>query len=70
MVFVNHGENTVCDSFVTHLEALGYKAYAPFSGAEFDLANGVFLAVPLESRWPRRKPRQAAYPTPSSICWT
>lgn len=46
MVFVNHGENTVCDNFVAHLERLGYKAYAPFSGAAFDLANGVFLACP------------------------
>ena len=47
MVFVNHGENTVCDHFVEHLEQdLGYKAFAPFSGAEFDLASGVFQACP------------------------
>lgn len=47
MVFVNHGENTVCDHFVAHLEQdLGYKAFAPFSGAEFDLASGVFQACP------------------------
>lgn len=47
LVFVNHGENTVCDNFVAYLETeLGYNAFAPFSGTEFDIASGVFLSRP------------------------
>lgn len=47
LIFVNHGENVVCDHFVTHLEEkLGYQAFAPFSGTEFDLETGTFLTCP------------------------
>lgn len=47
LTFVNHGENTVCESFMTYIEEhLGLNAYAPYSGAEFDLAKEVFLAQP------------------------
>ncbi len=47
LVFVNHGENTVCDEFVTCLEEEhGYKAFAPYSGTEFDLKEVRFLACP------------------------
>ncbi len=42
-VFVVHGEDSVCDSFVSCLnKEYGMDAYAPYSGARFDLVNGVF----------------------------
>lgn len=41
MVFVVHGEDTVCDVFADHLRAAhGYGSYAPYSGTEFDLITG------------------------------
>ena len=40
-VFVNHGDDEVCDHFAaTVTEKLGYDATAPFSGDEFDLITG------------------------------
>ena len=43
-VFVTHGEDTVTELFASRLrDELGYDAYAPFSGTEFDLATGEFL---------------------------
>jgi metallo-beta-lactamase family protein len=40
-VFVFHGDETFCDVFTNHLkEELGFDAYAPFSGTEFDRAAG------------------------------
>ena len=40
-VFVNHGEDTVCDSFADSIaNELGIKAVAPYSGDMFDLATG------------------------------
>ena len=43
-VFVTHDENTVTDLFAARLcDEMTYDAYAPFSGTEFDLAEGEFL---------------------------
>lgn len=43
-VFVTHGEDTVTELFAARLrEEMNYDAYAPFSGTEFDLAEGEFL---------------------------
>ena len=40
-VFVNHGDDEVCDHFAAAVtEKLGYFATAPFSGDEFDLVTG------------------------------
>lgn len=40
-VFVVHGEDSVCNSFVECLIAEhGIKAYAPYSGTVFNLATG------------------------------
>ena len=40
-VFVNHGDDTVCDSFVQTVESrLGYCAVAPYSGDGYDLISG------------------------------
>ena len=44
MVFVNHGQDTVCDEFAqTVTERLGIKAVAPYNGAEYDLLSGTAL---------------------------
>lgn len=43
-VFVNHGNDTVCDSFARDVEnALGCTATAPYNAAEFDLLTGECL---------------------------
>ncbi len=40
-VFVNHGDDTVCDSFVNTVESrLGFPAVAPYSGDGYDLLTG------------------------------
>ena len=47
MVFVNHGEDKVTDAFAEFLEKeYGFNAFAPYSGTEFDLLAGQFLACP------------------------
>ena len=51
-VFVNHGDDIVCDSFVTTVqEQLGYPASAPFSGDGYDLLTCQWFqkAVPVRA---------------------
>ncbi|MBQ6831289.1 MAG: MBL fold metallo-hydrolase [Oscillospiraceae bacterium] len=51
-VFVNHGESESCEDFRQTLEAMGYRAFAPYSGTEFDLLTGTVTVstegVPIE----------------------
>ena len=54
-VFVNHGDDGVCDAFAQTLsEELGLTAMAPWSGTVYDLAAGEFVriteGVPIEKR--------------------
>lgn len=43
-VFIVHGEDKVCDSFVEELHnEFGYDAVAPFSGAIFDLTKNICI---------------------------
>ena len=43
-VFVNHGEDIVCDSFAqTISNKLNFKVSAPYSGDEFDLVSGEYV---------------------------
>ena len=43
-VFVVHGEDSVCKAFTECLKVeYGQRAYAPYSGTEFDLLSGKFL---------------------------
>ncbi len=43
-VFINHGEDTVCDILAGRIrEELGYEATAPFSGTVYDLLNNTCL---------------------------
>ncbi len=39
-IFVNHGDDESCEDFRRTLAERGYRAEAPFSGTEYDLANG------------------------------
>ncbi len=40
-VFVNHGDDSVCDTFAKEIETkLGVNAIAPFSGDKYDLVTG------------------------------
>lgn len=44
IVFVNHGEDSVCMEFTKCLQdEYGYNAYAPYSGTCFDLATGEII---------------------------
>ncbi|MBQ5816458.1 MAG: MBL fold metallo-hydrolase, partial [Oscillospiraceae bacterium] len=36
-VFVNHGDDDSCTEFTNELNALGYNAYAPYSGSVYNL---------------------------------
>lgn len=40
LVFVNHGDDDSCKEFTQTLCGMGYRAEAPYSGTEFDLATG------------------------------
>ncbi len=47
LLFVNHGEDAVTESFAAYLEQEhGYQAFAPYSGTVFDLGEQKFLACP------------------------
>ncbi len=60
-VFVTHGEDAVTDLFAERLhEELGYEAYAPFSGAVFDLVSGELLEAPAGIRIEKAEKPQAA----------
>ena len=41
LVFVNHGDDSSCEAFRKTLEAMGYRAEAPYSGTEYDLRTGM-----------------------------
>lgn len=65
-VFVNHGDDTVCDAFVRQIETkLGYPASAPFSGDTYDLLTCEWTAKGKVTRVePKKKGRiqaDAAY---------
>ncbi len=60
MVFVNHGEDATCESYAQCLrEELGLAAYAPYSGAVYDLAAGRFLETPEGVRVEKKSAKQA-----------
>lgn len=47
IVFVNHGDPDAAESFTNCLNReLGYRAFAPYSGAEFDLLEGRWIRFP------------------------
>jgi len=43
-VFVNHGNDTVCDEFAEIIrQRLGFEATAPYNGAVYDVRTGILL---------------------------
>ena len=59
MVFVNHGEDEVTESYANCLVAEhGFKAYAPFSGTVYDLKNNVFVECPEGVRIEKKTAKQ------------
>lgn len=57
IVFVNHGNDSVCDSFAHDIEkALGCTAMAPYNAAEFDLLTGECIYSGNRERIKRNKP--------------
>lgn len=60
-VFVVHGDETVCEIFTDRLRnELGLDAYAPYSGTEYDLAAGRFIAQPEPQRVKKQEMTAAA----------
>lgn len=58
-VFVVHGEDSVCTSFAECLKIeYGQRAYAPYSGTEFDLLTGKLLyeAIPVPAKKKAKSP--------------
>lgn len=56
-VFVNHGEDTVCDIFAQSVSSeLGISAEAPFNGAEYDIISGECLYGGNHEKIKRNKP--------------
>lgn len=57
IVFVNHGQDTVCDVFSHDIEDnVGCKSVAPFNGAEYDLATYRCLYEGNHEKIKRNKP--------------
>lgn len=66
VVFVVHGEDTVCDIFAETLEKeYGLCAYAPYSGAEYDLIAGRWIRE--GERIPVPKAEKAGKKAPSGV---
>ena len=58
-VYVNHGDDTVCDEFAATVnEKLGVHAEAPYNGAQYDIVTGECLdkgnTVRLEKKTPAK----------------
>lgn len=59
LTFVNHGDPESADSFTECLNIeLGYKAFAPYSGTEFDLQTGEFIKITDGIPIDKQKPQQ------------
>lgn len=57
-VFVNHGSDTVCDTFATTIKnTLGLEAIAPYNNAVYDLTSGGCLQEGNTARIASKKPR-------------
>ena len=66
MVFVNHGDDAAMKSYANLLtDEYGFTVGAPYSGAVFDLAKGVWLetpaGIPIEKKRPKTERAEAAY---------
>ncbi len=62
-VFVNHGQDEVCDTFAKEIEdTLGYPSVAPYSGDQYDTATDRFTVTP-EIRRIQKKEKHPQNPT-------
>lgn len=56
-VFVNHGDDQVCDQYTARLQAMGYQAEAPYNGSEYQVtAQGVECLVKGNTTRIQKKP--------------
>ncbi len=73
MVFVNHGEDAVCQSYADLLrDQYGFTTFAPFSGTVYDLLAGEFLqtpaGVPVEKRTAKQARNQTVFDSLLAAC--
>ena len=66
MVFVNHGDAEVCESYAKCLsEEHGFTVSVPYSGAEFDLLKNAYISMPdgiaIEKRKAKQRRSDSAY---------
>ena len=67
-VFVVHGEDTVCDVFADTLKnEYGLSAFAPYSGAEYDLKNGAWIKEGERIPVPKAADAATRTKTPSGV---
>ncbi len=58
-VYVNHGDDTVCDEFADAIrETLHFHTAAPYSGSEYDLITGACLFVGNQEKIKRKTDKQ------------
>ena len=58
-VYVNHGNDTVCDEFAATIrERLGFEATAPYNGAVYDVQTGTLLEPGNRVRLERRSAKK------------
>lgn len=66
-VFVNHGEDAVCDTFAKEIEdKLGYPSVAPYSGDQYDTATDRFTVTPAIRQIQKKSQRQS--PAYDKLC--
>ena len=73
MVFVNHGDDATMKAYANTLaDEYGFTVGAPYSGAVFDLAKGVWVetpaGVPIEKKTPRTERAAAAFAALEAAC--
>ncbi len=60
MVFVNHGEDEVCQNYAECLrEEYGFQTFAPYSGTVYDLISDQFIETPAGVPIAKKSPKQA-----------
>ena len=62
-VFVNHGENNVCEIYRDKLRSLGLDADAPYSGTTFDLVSEQYVNIAQPVTIEKKQPAAATVST-------
>ena len=67
-VFVNHGEDAVCERFAERLhDEFGLETSAPYSGTVYDLAAGAVVTEALPQPVKKAAPAQMGKPSPKPL---